>query len=511
MALVKIAKNAVNAKLIDASPEIKSIVSRLLSYEVAGAEHSLLFKSGRWDGRSSFFKHRQGTFPAGFVNRVDSVLKKKGHRVQLIHKPLPEPLGIERAPIDSFDYQPEYEYQPETVERLLTKGSMVAQLATGGGKSRVCCMAVARIKRPTLFITTRGALMYQMRDHLQASFEYRAQQGETDLIGAQVGVIGDGEWYPKRFATVAMVQTLAARLKDPDPFSSKAQQKKQLIIQEKTKELLGKFEFVVLEEAHEASSDSYFNILKHCVNAHYRLALTATPFMKDNEEDNMRLMACVGGVGIKVSEKQLIELGILAKPYFKYLDTAKPDKLCKSTSWQRAYKIGITENEHRNLAIVEESRKMVFHGLTVMILVQHTKHGHTLRDLLNADGMKAIFIRGESSQVERQRALKKLGEGDIDVLIGTNILDVGVDVPSVGGIILAGGGKAEVALRQRIGRGLRKKKQGPNVAFIVDFTDSHNCHTRDHATQRRWIVQNTEGFGENILAEDDEFNFALFE
>ncbi|MBE0438057.1 MAG: DEAD/DEAH box helicase [Methylomicrobium sp.] len=511
MATIKIANNAVTAKLIDPTPEIKSLVSELLSYRVNGAEYSSLFKSGRWNGQSSFFRHRQSAFPAGFVERVSGALRKKGHRIQRIQKPLPKPLGIDRGPIDAFGYQPEYDYQPEAVDRLLNKGSMIARLATGAGKSRVCCMAIARIKRPTLFITTRGALMYQMRDHLQASFEYRAHHGEADMIGAQVGVIGDGEWYPKKFATVAMVQTLAVRLKDPDPFSSKVKQAKQLRIQEKTKLLLSKFEFVVLEEAHEASGDSYFNILKHCTNAYYRLALTATPFMKDEDEANMRLMACVGGIGINVSEKKLIDLGILAKPYFKYIDVDKPHKLYKTTSWRRAYKIGITENEFRNRAIIEESRKMVSHGLTVMILVQHTKHGHTLRDSLNADGMKAIFIRGESSQSDRQRALKRLGSGEIDVLIGTNILDVGVDVPSVGGIVLAGGGKAEVALRQRIGRGLRRKTKGPNVAFIVDFTDSHNCHTRDHATQRRHIVENTEGFGENILDENAEFNFALFE
>ncbi|MFX5809068.1 helicase-related protein, partial [Acinetobacter baumannii] len=77
-------------------------------------------------------------------------------------------------------------------------------------------------------------------------------------------------------------------------------------------------------------------------------------------------------------------------------------------------------------------------------------------------------------QGERKSALTELANKDIDVLIGTTILDVGVDVPAVGLIILAGGGKAEVALRQRIGRGLRAKKFGPNVAFIVDFTDQHN-------------------------------------
>jgi superfamily II DNA or RNA helicase len=36
---------------------------------------------------------------------------------------------------------------------------MIAQVATGGGKSNICALTVARIKRPTLFITTRSVLM----------------------------------------------------------------------------------------------------------------------------------------------------------------------------------------------------------------------------------------------------------------------------------------------------------------------------------------------------------------
>jgi superfamily II DNA or RNA helicase len=96
-------------------------------------------------------------------------------------------------------------------------------------------------------------------------------------------------------------------------------------------------------------------------------------------------------------------------------------------------------------------------------------------------------------------------------LIGTTILDVGVDVPAVGMIILAGGGKAEVGHRQRIGRGLRFKKTGANVAFIVDFADTLNSHLRAHARQRRAIVEATPGFAENILADNEDFNWALFE
>ena len=87
---------------------------------------------------------------------------------------------------------------------------------------------------------------------------------------------------------------------------------------------------------------------------------------------------------------------------------------------------------------------------------------------------------------------------------------MGVDVPSIGLIILAGGYKAEVGHRQRIGRGLRAKKTGPNVSFILDYSDKFNAHLRDHARTRRAIVDATPGFAENVIKQGDDFPWDLF-
>ena len=57
-------------------------------------------------------------------------------------------------------------------------------------------------------------------------------------------------------------------------------------------------------------------------------------------------------------------------------------------------------------------------------------------------GPQVMFPKPENDQRARKRALDQLARGEIDVLIGTTILDVGVDVPAVGLVQLAGGGKA---------------------------------------------------------------------
>ena len=557
--VVTIAYNAVNAKLHNPSVDVKLLVQSVLSYKVDGSEQSLAYKQHRWDGRSSFFEYKTASFPAGFVHFVAANLKRKGYEVRHARKPLPEPLGPVRPEVDAFGYTDKYDYQPQTVDRLVKYGQMIAQIATGGGKSRIARMAYMRIGRPTLFLTTRSILMYQMKETF-----------EKDL-GVACSVFGDGHFGETNAAgqttvkrmSVGMVQTFASKLEVPSfdnefqalydavtkQFEAQAKvmtkelkadglpasiikqrvealakkqsslmkakapemkAKAELKVKEKEAErqktikLLAMFEFVILEEAHEASGNSYYEILRHCHNAHYRLALTATPFMKDSEESNMRLMACSGMIGIKVSEKMLIERGILATPYFKIVELKKkPEKLMRGTGWQSAYRIGIKENEERNLALVAEIRRGQRYGLTSMVLVQHTAHGEHIAEMLNTYGVRAEFISGDSTQAERKAALMRLANGEIDALVGTTILDVGVDVPAVGMVILAGGGKAEVAMRQRIGRGLRAKKIGPNVAFVVDFSDHWNSYTDAHAKQRLEIIRSTPGFGENIVHDFD--------
>lgn len=524
-ATIQIAYNAVVAKIVNPTAEVKNVVSNVLSYMVEGVEHMGAFKSGHWNGRSTFFAHGKSTFPAGFTHLVHAELVRYGYKVQFVRKPLPSPLGPANPIVDEFgNDDPRYDYQMQTIEALLKHGRGIAQIATGGGKSKIAKLAIARIRRMTLFVTTRSVLLYQMKKALEKS-------------GFGVGMLGDGEFTPRQGVNVAMIQTLIARLKETTVgderraliarhtnkgkeitgIDQEALQKeavanfeRKTLLRDQTIAFLNQVEFVIGEEAHEAGGNSYYEILQHCKNASYRLALTATPFMRENAEDNMRLMAAFGPVLIQVSEQTLIDRGILARPFFKFIRCDKPPKLFRTTPWQRAYKIGIVENMFRNAHIIREARRAVAAKMPVMILVQRKDHGTWLAKAFEKFGVKARFIQGETDETGRQKALKELGNGKLQILIGTTILDVGVDVPSVSMVILAGGGKAEVALRQRIGRGLRAKK-GANFTFVVDFADNDNITLKEHAMTRRAIVEATPGFAENILPEGKDFDWSLFE
>lgn len=519
MALAKIARNAVIAKLIEPTREVASTVNQLLSYDVESSGIG-------WSGKSSFFDVSTQTFPAGFAYLVQNELAKIGHTVLPICKPHAAPLGPENPIVDEFgNDDPRYDYQMKALRQVEKHGAGIIRVATGGGKSKIAKLILARYRRMSLFLTTRGILLYQMDDQLRE-------------IGLNTGQVGDGEMRVVRGVNLGMVQTLVQALELPDmgrevravvksinlskkknadmpreqileiaqaKFDAKTKKRAQII------EFLSLIEVVIGEEAHEAGGTSYYEILRHCKNATIRVALTATPFMRDSASDNMRLMAAFGPVLIDIPEKLLIERGILAKPYFKFVDCAAPKGLFKSSPFERAYKLGYTENDNMLSDMLRDAQKAARRKLPTLTLIARVAHGELILEHYRKHGLRFEFLKGEDKQTERRAQLHKLVTGDLDGVIGTNILDVGVDVPAIGLVQLAGGMKAEVALRQRIGRGARSKKAGANIFFVADYTCNINNTLRDHARQRYNIIKATPGFVEGILPDNDDFPWHEFE
>jgi hypothetical protein len=183
---------------------VKLQVQEILSYAIAGAEYTGAFQSHQWNGRSSFFDFDACVFPAGFVGLVMARLKKVGHQVNLARRPFPAALGPVNPKVDDFAEDPRYDYQMQVVDKVLRHGQIIAQVATGGGKSRIGKLVYRRIGRRTLFLTTRGLLMHQM-----------AKTVRTDLK-ERVGLLGDDEWSPGPGFNAGMVQTFAARLEVTD-------------------------------------------------------------------------------------------------------------------------------------------------------------------------------------------------------------------------------------------------------------------------------------------------------
>jgi superfamily II DNA or RNA helicase len=81
---------------------------------------------------------------------------------------------------------------------------------------------------------------------------------------------------------------------------------------------------------------------------------------------------------------------------------------------------------------------------------------------------------------------EKITSGKIKCIVASTIYDIGVDLPILSGLIIAGGGKSSVRALQRVGRVIRlhpSKKQ----AAIIDFADQAP-YLLEHSERRRDIL-----------------------
>ncbi len=126
---------------------------------------------------------------------------------------------------------------------------------------------------------------------------------------------------------------------------------------------------------------------------------------------------------------------------------------------------------------------------------------------------RCALVHGRIKQSERQRALALFREGIVDVLVGTTVLEVGVDVPEATLIVVVGADRFGIAtlhqLRGRVGRGRRRGMAllcGPRterVAAICATTDGFELAERDLALRGSGELLGTQQSGfQELLALD---------
>lgn len=465
--------NSYTFVLADRGPEF-SAVKEALKYQINDwrmIRHASLKKyprSSYWkkfNGVNSFFIEKHKCFLTGLLGRATQFCKANGLAYEVIDKRKrpPEPSLIHPDILEGITL---YDYQMDAIQGFIQASRGVAQLATGAGKTEVAIAITAALQVPTLFLTHRVDLMYQTAERFAA---------RMPRLRDKIGIVGAGVWQP-HFITMATAQTAQSMLKrHPDVLQDALQDVRLLII----------------DEAHRSGSDMFQGPAKLCTNAYYRLALTATPFMSGNSFYDMCLMGISGRVVAKVTNGELIDRGILARPFFKFFTIEGPD-LNKLSGWGQIYESGIVLHEKRNLFIASQAKKLADMGKKILIIVSQVKHGKILRDLIASKGVKVTYQDGKNTTSERRKALAWLSKNS-GVLIATNIFDEGIDVSAIDAIILAAGTKSAPALFQRTGRAIRKKEHD-NYAIVIDFIDKQHTKLLEHSLKRYNLIKNEKGF-----------------
>lgn len=375
-------------------------------------------------------------------------------------------------------------YQHDASRLALTNESLqfgwwpsgVISIGTGGGKTELAVGMYEMNPVPSFFLVHRTHLMEQARERFER-------------YGHDAGVIGDRKFDPKPFINIATIQTIHRALKDPIS-------KKGALVTA----MVDACQQVFFDECHiMASNEEKGNIFVGVAdrfNAPFRWGLTATPFMR-TKYDNMLLRGVTGGILYRKPLAELVEEGFLVPPKMFVmhvpgkmdLPRPKPKKGQKSIGnktlseyWRKVETLGIKNNEIRTNKIIEAIDEGPW---PLLVLVKTTEQARFIQSLYEALGAygELPYIFGKTSSKARKQAVQEMEAGTLKILMTSTIFDDGIDIGNLRTIVLAGGGKSDQALVQRIGRAVRRAP-GKEGATIIDFADGHHKKLQEHAKQR---------------------------
>jgi len=141
--------------------------------------------------------------------------------------------------------------------------------------------------------------------------------------------------------------------------------------------------------------------------------------------------------------------------------------------------------------MLNEIRKCIEKNERVLITTTTKRTSEELADFLNQVGIKAKYLHSELDAIERIEILRDLRLGNIDVIVGVNLLREGLDLPEVSLVIITEADKkgflrSYTALIQTIGRAARNSA-GKVILYSSEITDAMKKAIEE--TERRRKIQ----------------------
>jgi len=133
----------------------------------------------------------------------------------------------------------------------------------------------------------------------------------------------------------------------------------------------------------------------------------------------------------------------------------------------------ITEMEHRFVATRGADKVEVLAGELrnvddLAIVFVRTKHGaDRLTKKLSRTGVQAVAMHGGKSQNQRERALRSFEQGQVGVLVATDVAARGIDIDGITHVINYDAPEDRESYVHRIGRTARAGRSGAGVTLVA--------------------------------------------
>lgn len=444
---MEILVNTLNSKINTDNDELLDALYKLYSENAPGYQYSPAYKRRQWDGKLHFIS-REGVFRTGLLSRVVKDLEKINCFPKLVTNSSPLDENNNDWGIDGFKY---YYYQKDLISTGLKNKRGIIKSPTGSGKTLIMAGLVKALAGRKM------VLLFNAKQLLTQTYEFLTKTCNFDNIG-----LCFGEGYIYGDIMLCTVQSIE-RILDTHLEEAKV---------------------LMVDECHEfANGKTTLAALRAFPEAQYRFGFTATP--PSDIIPKLNLEGSLGPVWDSVSTSGLVSEGKLTKPVIQLINRPyNASGADEDLPYLEVYDTYIVNNEGRNAIIknIADDITRKNKQARILILTKSLSHGRTLEKLLG--DRQVEFLEGANSLGERYKSITRFrNHPESSILIGTKILQTGINIEEITHFINARGMKSEIATLQALGRALRRHDTKTEV-FVYDFLDREK-YLKGHSNARK--------------------------
>ena len=226
------------------------------------------------------------------------------------------------------------------------------------------------------------------------------------------------------------------------------------------------FDFILMDEAHRAAAPSYQRLMDH-FKPKFWLGMTATPDRMDNQD--------VYGIfdyhiAYEIRLRDALNNDMLVP--FHYVGVqdyeANGEVIDETTNLKR-----LVASERVKYVL----QQLEYYGYCGrqprgLVFCSRQAEAREIAKQFTALGHPAIALTNQDSNYQRQEAVKRLENGELEYLITVDLFNEGVDIPSLNQIVMLRNTESRIVFLQQLGRGLRKYP-GKDYVTVVDFIGNY--------------------------------------
>ena len=518
------------------------------------ADFNKAVENGTWDGMDHFMT-REWTIPIGLWKEVanfttvydiptdvDSIkpmldLKLNRHNYEKFVNALYKGILTDKGePFYPRDYQFEGAY------RALKYKFCCEELATSSGKTSIFYTYASYLKHIGTINNKNKILLIVPNVSLVNQTAKAFQQYSNGLVDWNIHTVGGkkGEFNADKFAECDMLITTYQSMLNLVPkcldnkldnllmkgIKEGEEEKRQKDIMNlkrklqsaKIMDLCSDFSVVCVDEAHKARGNSIGDILASCVNWKYKLGLSGTMKIDLEYSDFYTMQERTGPLVMTLSAKFLMDNDyspdIKIKQVFLEYDGNNPTvaeyiKIQTNKALRKKVKDQFRDPMEFGKRMLEIEKGIIFDsveriefvsrltkkfGKNTLILFSDVKneYGVRIHDAIKTWNPNTFYIDGGVETPDREIAKDSMeANNDVVIVASYGTFATGIDCKNVHHIIFVESTKAEITIRQAVGRGMRFLV-GKNVVIIWDIIDDLNGYSVKHSDVRLDIYNNQE-------------------